>query len=84
MAQVRKCATCLHCAVIDGQCRANPPQAFMIPTSQGPVTVGAWPPVQPLQWCGRYERADDEEIGGRTAAATELVGGPRLVKPEEN
>jgi len=37
----------------NGICHANPPQASIIPTSQGPATAVCWPAVTPADWCGK-------------------------------
>lgn len=71
----KRCATCVHCFVIEGQCRAKPPHAFIVPSAQGPMAISAWPPVQPHQWCGSYQRADESELESRTAEAVKEASG---------
>lgn len=76
MSTTRNCATCRNCAVIDGACRRNPPVPFVVPGPHGmPTAISAWPPVQPHQWCGEYQRAEEAELEVRTAEAVKAAQG---------
>jgi len=45
-----------------GACRAHAPTMHLIPTPQGLITQGGWPPVTEDGWCGEYRGKTDENI----------------------
>jgi transcriptional regulator with XRE-family HTH domain len=47
----RRCSTCAHYSGPDSECRHAPPTIVAIDGAP----VGAWPPVDEDQWCGRWE-----------------------------
>jgi hypothetical protein len=57
---MKKCETCKHYAIqIDnveaGTCRFNAPVLHIVPTPQGLLKVGDWPPVNRQSFCSKHE-----------------------------
>lgn len=49
------CETCRHFSALTGECRAQPPKAFLMPTPDGQVKVmGVWPATRKDNWCGGF------------------------------
>lgn len=51
------CHNCKNAHIVPGpagvaECRANPPNAFIVPNSQGDLTsIRVWPPIKPGDFC---------------------------------
>jgi len=55
-----------HVKIQNGQpaqrfCRIDPPHVFTMMNPQGMGLIGAWPPVQDDDGCGKYEAAETFE-----------------------
>lgn len=50
------CETCRFYAALKRQCRKHPPVPMLVgANAEGPVVLGAYPPVDPTDKCGEWE-----------------------------
>ncbi len=54
---VPKCGTCRFCE--EGRCHRMPPASVKHPWMSGPTDE--WPEVNPGEWCGEYDKLDNQE-----------------------
>lgn len=61
MSEVKQCGLCFFYRVDprnlrQGSCRYNPATLTVIASPNGqPISMGAWPPVQETEWCGKWQ-----------------------------
>lgn len=80
------CRTCKFASIMQQQCRAESPKAFLAMSSKGPVPVTCFPSLpEDGTGCGAHRMAEDEEIARREVehpvTVREAPDRPRLVTP---
>ena len=57
----RSCETCAAYAALARQCRVEPPRPVLMGMTAGqePIVLGSWPPVDPGDWCMRWQPLEE-------------------------
>lgn len=72
----KTCKTCPHFAVLQQECRAQPPTVFPIPAPGGQLnTVGVWPPTREGNWCGQHPMRNLRHLMGADGPVCEACAG---------
>ena len=74
----RRCETCTFFYALKNSCRRNPPKVepiaapTPIPGRMQVQWVGAWPNVEPSDWCGEYQPNEETRSKAGEALAQAL------------